>query len=918
MYQGFYTRQADAQIRKRKRYPILNELDCSYLSLDRLGSDQGWRFASSWRKPDEQSSAARYRSERDEGEDWYGRWKRQKSRQYDEFVRRVEQDPYRALFGASNRLLGWLDQARPGSASPESTRASSQAGGTSSEIRNSSPNELPAKTWPYDGSIQSGHADGANSRFAEDQEYEIDPITLHKVPKLSSRPSTTLKNTTKPEQDVNDIPVKKFSPSASTSRTQASSTIPSFQAETASNQQNWLSKEDFHAKEGQTIRNAAESHKITVAAGETPKIESALDRYIQNIKPKSMKSRESTTGFDSKETQDDVDLLRTSDVRASAGLRGRSAKEEASAKQSRQKILEDSYERRLSELDSLLAKELASSKSRPATDYSSAPPNGNIFADPHSNSSTEFPGKVSAPANSYLTSGHVGRIRAKLVPLKTKIDMLKEDYAYLRKQLIKEKHRLEEAAKRKATRKAQEMLDQEVKAQQAAMNAIELGLNKDPQLPQSASQIPHEESHGEGDMASNVHEFAGRARWYKRKAPHAECEMDAKLKRLASEKEFVREIRGIYEDTYGKIDTEHRQHSTSREEVTAMKSAKAESTDIQSRHGDEQDRDQRPKLGAGEMLSIRHDIFGELDLLAFKISSYQKRASLEPNSQTRESITKEFIGSALESFDKLFSSALRLIQSYDTCNLDEARQHIRAALTSARLGLTSDSSQPNSESSVSGIGSLDVKQMEQVPSDSRSPTCYRILAYDNSSQKVSSAKTSLQTPFVGEKALTPLQALGQLQNPGKFLPHLVTLHNKGYDIVSGANDILILKKVRDAVISKDDYFGRPNPVDGTTTPEVSTGNFASPTGFVNHNPVIPTEEVDAQRSAPPRPVDKVRREEDVFSGNTRRSWQEGKRISKKDKRRVRRHKTLKRMLLTGLLTAAACYTTGVVIEMMHL
>ena len=920
VYRGFYTRQADAQLRKRKRCPTLSGLDRSYLGLDRLRSRLGWRSASLLKGPNEQPPDKIDRCQRDEGEDWYDRWERQKIRQYDEFVRIVEQDPYRALFGASNRLLGWLDQAMPASKSPEPAPKSSQAERPSNEIKETSQTNIPVKTWPYVRKFRSGDSDGTKSGVIEEREYEIDPITLRKVPKVAPKSDVGLRSPSITREDIVGIPVEKFNPSASDSKPKVSSTIPSFQAETAPNQQDWLSQEGFRTEESQIKTHGIEKHRRIAASSKSSKIESALDRHIQHNKLRSTKSENAAVNYGVNEAQeDDVDLLRASDVRASMGLRGRIAKEEVSAKQSRQKILEDSFERRPSEMDDLIAEEVASSKSKPAFNNPKAPPYANILADPDSHSSTNSSPKVPASTSSTLTSGQVGRIRAKLVPLKTRIDMLKEDYAGLRKQLLNEKHRLEETAKKKAARKAKEILDQEIEAQQAAMNAIEIDRSKDSQLHQSMSTIPHEESHGEGDMASNVHEFAGRDRWYKRKAPHAECEMDAKLKRIANEKAFVQEIRDIYEDTYGNINIEHRQPSTFREEVAATKSAEAELREVGSERSGVQSWDQWLEHGPHDILSIRKEIAKELDSLAFNISTCQERASLEPHPRTKELVIKEGIGSALQSFNKLLSTVLQLVRSYDPRNVYELRRSLRAALASAGIDLASDFSRPKSEpNSNTEIRSTDVKQMEGLPSDSGSPIHYRILAYDNTLQKVSSAKTSSQTPFVGEEPLTPLQALNQLQNPGKFLPHLVSLHNKGYDIISGANDIVILKKVRDAVISKDDYFGRPNPIDGTTTPEVSTGNFASPTGFVNHNPVIPPEEDEAQRSAPLRPVDKVRREEDVFSGSTRRNWQESRRIGRKDRRRVRRHKTFKRMLLTGLVTAAACYTTGVVIEMMHM
>ena len=102
--------------------------------------------------------------------------------------------------------------------------------------------------------------------------------------------------------------------------------------------------------------------------------------------------------------------------------------------------------------------------------------------------------------------------------------------------------------------------EEEVKAHKAAMEAHEV---REIDTKPSPSRSPGHEVHpGEGDMALNVHEFGGRDRWYKRKAPHASTDSEQKLLQASKDTEFVREIRNIYEDTYGVINTEHRQQTT--------------------------------------------------------------------------------------------------------------------------------------------------------------------------------------------------------------------------------------------------------------------------------------------------------------------------------------------------------------------
>ena len=97
--------------------------------------------------------------------------------------------------------------------------------------------------------------------------------------------------------------------------------------------------------------------------------------------------------------------------------------------------------------------------------------------------------------------------------------------------------------------------EQEVNAQKAAMEAHEA------HRPVCGSPN-HTIQPGEGDMALNVHEFVSRDRWYKQKAPHASAESEQKLLQATKDRAFVREIRSIYEDTHGTIDTQHRQQAT--------------------------------------------------------------------------------------------------------------------------------------------------------------------------------------------------------------------------------------------------------------------------------------------------------------------------------------------------------------------
>lgn len=126
------------------------------------------------------------------------------------------------------------------------------------------------------------------------------------------------------------------------------------------------------------------------------------------------------------------------------------------------------------------------------------------------------------------------------------------------------------------------------------------------------------------------------------------------------------------------------------------------------------------------------------------------------------------------------------------------------------------------------------------------PSCYKILAFDPATKKVYSTQIIASVmPSNDGKKLGLLEAISILTAPAKFLPHLTALGKSGYELVLASDTVMIFKQAKQTKrspvekISVDDekYPRHINPIDGTMT---QTGNFASPTGFVNHNaPVLP-------------------------------------------------------------------------------
>ncbi|KAG9229305.1 hypothetical protein BJ875DRAFT_202550 [Amylocarpus encephaloides] len=189
----------------------------------------------------------------------------------------------------------------------------------------------------------------------------------------------------------------------------------------------------------------------------------------------------------------------------------------------------------------------------------------------------------------------------------------------------------------------------------------------------------------------------------------------------------------------------------------------------------------------------------------------------------------------------------------------------------------------------------------------KEPTMYKILAYDSTMQSVSVAET---TSIVNDPSavLTVAEVLLRLSNPSKFFPHFGPLQSQGYEIVSGSGDVLVFRKVREAApaaakgalqTTGQHTRSSTNPIDGMQcSPVAATGNFASPTGFVNHD--LPTPEPAFKSN-----ID-VRREEPAFSGKSH--WDD------EAPRQKRKGGRGKRLLLTGVWVAACSYAVGVVTE----
>ncbi|KAF2452750.1 hypothetical protein BDY21DRAFT_367541 [Lineolata rhizophorae] len=227
-------------------------------------------------------------------------------------------------------------------------------------------------------------------------------------------------------------------------------------------------------------------------------------------------------------------------------------------------------------------------------------------------------------------------------------------------------------------------------------------------------------------------------------------------------------------------------------------------------------------------------------------------------------------------------------QEYGAIDVKHRQQDPTSEETSTNPPAGKRSTASNSESASQPSDLASSVQAEQPivaksttkPTDSSStpeaglsePNHYTVLAYDPSTDAITSVSTS-SYPIGSKESKIPLPiALSKLSRPAKFLPYLP--RQTDYEIVSNSPNLLVIKQKQDpntkdsletALPASEETSIAPqkedrqtatgpqiNPIDGTTAPlfdlpPSQAGNFASPTGFVNHDSIMPS------ASSPPPP-----------------------------------------------------------------
>ena len=868
---------------------------------------QSWRLLSSWGKWGirETSLKDRCKSNEQHDYDWYNDHQRrieENLKRFEEIKRRIDSDPFGMVFGRRLKELyppKWrLSSESLGAKAADSASSSSVAAekdcADKSVTKSQEASNKRAETEQCYSNMTGQDPSLSPSSF----EYDIDPISMRKVLKRPLARGQTSSGTRENMDEGVNIPVKPFMTASSTTLSQDQTaplkdkvskasldkiptspqvnTIPTSQAD--GNVQDWLAQEGFGSKnQAASMAIAPPETKLQTSTTEPKfsslRIESALDRHLASRTPPTR----SKLQYDPKENKtEDIDLLRASDVRASSGLRGRTPKETAEEQQGRRNRLAADYKNRVQDLERQFAEEIGALKGKQE----------------EINGATDIPN-----TSKQMSQERVGALSSEST--------------------------LQESNKQQAISQTYENTDNGDKPAQKIPTVQNLGAQ--PTVAQWAQP-------GEGDMASNVHEFANRDRWYKKKAPHAMEQSEPRVIQAAKDRALVREIRGIYEDTYGVIDTKHRQSANDLPEAGAVEhdsrpvlvSDKLPQSGVNSYTLDTQglssksiqsELQEKNAPSNLEGMAMIQRLFEELHETQSLIQAH--RLQLERISTTGES------NNLLQS---LTASEQRVLQTLKTAwGLLKTSTALSSRCTDEN---SSKDSPPKASSSTAGTAQSP-GMAQQV-----SEHVYRIIAYDARTQQITTAKTTSLKGWPNEKPSTLSEALSNLTNPAKFVPYFASLDKLGYEILSGGTDILVFKKVRKEIssaVAVEDTPGlsatatrHTNPIDGTTT---QTGNFASPTGFVNHDSVLPPSASELEGSEAPysgqiSSGEKVRREEPVFSGSARTAWQDSydqgpkyrAKVKSRLRRAARRKRTLRRMVWVGVWTAVCCYTVGLATE----
>ncbi|MCJ1240538.1 hypothetical protein MMC14_008542 [Varicellaria rhodocarpa] len=702
-------------------------------------------------------------------------------------------DPYMlydSLVSRKSRIHGRDTQ----SSKEQSNRQKSNP--TASDTRDSTtkPKHNDVKI-PNQGGFDRAPTTGAETLFESfNEDYDIDPITLRKVPR--KKPALTPNVTSNVDKSFN-ILVKKYvevepklsKPAELPNDAKATTedvrpiniltadkeTISSTLGNTNSTKP-WLDREGFGSPSKLLPEHKLEARKPFegfIKNGmvmKSQRIESSLDRLARA-------SHEAKSSFVPKKTPlkyepienrtEDIDLLRASDIRAVSGRIKKPAKESEEVKQQRRRQLEAGFEgnaQKSAEIDNHLTKAAAQKKRLSET-------MGDVLKRQTKSNSTDSPipealymnriTTTESPATRIDSWGYdvtptehqnsIKEIEKEVQAMENEFasqeqnDQVAQDQPYentlkgLRESITKYQRKLDQFNKYWQKAATEVALSEEVKAQKAAMDDMENHGRSTPPIAEDPSFIHR----GEGDMSANVHEFAKRDRWYKRKSPHAtQEELLLKAKRdqqLANDQALVREVKSIYEDAYGVIDENHRQTPS------------------------------HPRKSDKENASVRQGLEDYDGLQGKKVYNLES---------DKDSLEAELVAGNQDTVGN--TTPVKEIKS--DAHVTPPKPN-KSPATNDPQTLTQPASVPDTSEYIASIPKK---------------VTYKILALDHDTHEVVSAKTSSSLFETSSAPRGAAVILSHLSAPAKFIPYIEALEGTDYELVAGNRQTLVYKKIEQA------------------------------------------------------------------------------------------------------------------------
>ena len=672
----------------------------------------------------------------------------------------VERDPYRALYGLQGERAWnpWTDSwsifmrfGRPRKVNKTENKSSSTSSENKDAQSQSSKEQAESTERKTTVEKTKKEENSKSSLSSENEQFTIDPITMKKVPKsepviAQQAPTSRSVSSTSVETD---IPVKKVEPADS-------ETKPSNRGDSTSSKpaevdpaklsgfatQPWLVREGFTPESASPVPNdnSPKHPTSTPQVSGTAKIQSALDRQIfWGDKKIPRAERPKYTAPENK--TEDLDLLRASDVRAASGRRTREETPSIEDPQRRREKLEEKFteaEKKFTgEVESVrdAQRQSVSAQKRPS-------PLKNTRNDPGTNerlNQTQW--------------DHWNHI----------LNQSKLDDQRLGNVLANEKGQPKQAHQKAKLQGALEKLKAEINHTKDAYEKSENEAKGQSELDSKETQ-PAVSLIGDANPVLTADSI----------------DESAKTERKEREKALVREIRHIYEDKYGTIDTTHKQPILEEPPERAVDSISGSNSSIPSmiRQPIETQRCYTPyERDNGKTRETRAPKIQESELTSEAMTPVVQDW---PRHLETESSYKSHLSTSVAPDQDSTKNVTKASKEDTLASQPPSLQKLFPTLTARPKGTESGSKNDEVLASTEAVKAI--------------PYIYRILVLDREKQIVVAANTTSSLLQTSSPLRSASDILIHLDHPSKYFSHMGTLESQGFELMAGTRGMLVYRK----------------------------------------------------------------------------------------------------------------------------